>query len=140
MSERFKVHDWKSCCRRIPARGFESPSLRHEVRACRIRRAFCFVKNGMFKGVKSCFCPHFAPTLFFTQKKPRQILGFRVLNYLFQGFFYSDFEIRDKVSIGIHRLLECAMAKSVLESFEIYTFFQKQRGVCMSEAVKSKIG
>ena len=63
------IQNWKSCCRRIPARGFESPSLRHEVRACQVRRAFCFVKNGMVKGIKSCFCPHFAPTLFRCARK-----------------------------------------------------------------------
>ena len=140
MSERFKVHDWKSCCRRIPARGFESPSLRHETRACRIRRAFCFVKNGMFKSVKSCFCPHFAPTLFLHEKSRGKFPALKVLNYLFQCFFYANFKIRNKVSVCIHRLLKRTVTKSVLESFEIYTFFQKQRGVCMSEAVKSKIG
>ena len=39
------IQNWKSCCRRIPARGFESPSLRHEVRACQVRRAFLFCKK-----------------------------------------------------------------------------------------------
>ena len=51
------IQNWKSCCRRIPARGFESPSLRHEVRACQVRRAFLFISNG-----KLCFyIYHFIP-------------------------------------------------------------------------------
>ena len=58
-----------------------------------------------------------------------------MLNYLFQCFFYANFEIWNKVSVGVHCLLECAMAKSMLQGFKIYTFFQKQ-GVIVSDERK----
>ncbi len=44
---------------------------------------FYFVKNGIFKDVKSCFCPHFAPTLFLHEKSRGKFPALKVLNYLF---------------------------------------------------------
>ena len=54
VSERFKVHDWKSCWRRIPSRGFESPSLRHkEKKLCQQWQGFFRVLHFIFQDIWS---------------------------------------------------------------------------------------